>query len=72
MAKANVPERCTGKKTPRDPLAGSARCFLITDQFFRLWIGAGIRPPRAIKRAGDQVFSGITGPPPSRPPCRTT
>lgn len=37
-------------------------------QFFRLCSGAGIRPPRPIKRAGDEVFSGITGPPPSNPP----
>ncbi len=40
-------------------------------QFFRLWIGAGIRPPRAINFAGEYVFSGMTGARPSSPPKST-
>ena len=37
-------------------------------QFFRLWRGAGMRPPRAIKSALDSGCTGITGALPRRPP----
>ena len=40
-------------------------------QFFKLCIGAGIRPPRAIKSAAEAVCTGMIGAEPSRPPNST-
>ena len=37
-------------------------------QFFRLCIGAGIFPPREIKRSGEAVFTGMMGAEPRSPP----
>lgn len=40
-------------------------------QFLRLWIGAGMRPPRAINALLSQPFTRMTGAVPSRPPNST-
>ena len=40
-------------------------------QFFRLCMGAGIRPPRATKSSAEPVWQGITGAEPSSPPNST-
>ena len=41
--------------------AGSRRGFYITYQFFSEWIGAGMRPPRAMKRSQEEELTAMTG-----------
>lgn len=48
--------------------AGKILAAVLLFQFFRLWMGAGIRPPRAINSAEDSGCTGITGALPSSPP----
>ena len=50
---------------------GGGLLFNYSNQFRKLWSGAGMRPPRWMKSALDSLCTGMTGALPSRPPNAT-
>lgn len=67
LAAKDLPEgKAAGNRERRGGL------FPAGDQFFRLWMGAGMRPPRPMKAVASPRGTGMMAALPSRPPKETS